>query len=131
MQKVFTEIRKRGAAGKHLSGGERSMLSGFKEAAQKVQNENEYTLVPFFHFYDTVHSFLDGSIRRVIERCQRAATSGAGIEIQDVDVLKLLYLVRYVDDIKANLDNIVILMADDIRMDKVKKRISIRDFSTD
>ncbi len=127
MQKVFTEIRKRGAAGKHLSGGERSMLSGFKEAAQKVQNENEYTLVPFFHFYDTVHSFLDGSIRRVIERCQRAATSGAGIEIQDVDVLKLLYLVRYVDDIKANLDNIVILMADDIRMDKVKKRISIRD----
>ena len=101
MQKVFTEIRKRGAAGKHLSGGERSMLSGFKEAAQKVQNENEYTLVPFFHFYDTVHSFLDGSIRRVIERCQRAATSGAGIET-GCRCSKTLDLVRYVDDIKAN-----------------------------
>lgn len=127
MQKVFSEIRKHGNAGKHFSGGERSMLSGFQEAAQKVQNRDEYTLVPFFHFYDTVHGFLDGSIRRVIERCQRAADSGAGLEQVDVDVLKLLYLIRYVDDIKATLDNIVILMADDIRTDKIKLRESIRE----
>ncbi len=125
MQKVFAEIRKHGNAGKHLSGGERSMLSGFQEAAQKMQDSNEYALVPFFRFYDTVHSFLDGSIRRVIERCQKAADSGDGIEAQDVDVLKLLYLVRYVDDVKANLDNIVILMADNIRTDKIAKRASI------
>lgn len=125
MQKVFAEIRKHGNAGKHLSGGERSMLSGFQEATQKVQESNEYALVPFFRFYDTVHSFLDGSIRRVIERCQKAADSGDGVEAQDVDVLKLLYLVRYVDDIKANLDNITILMADDIRTDKIAKRAVI------
>ena len=30
------EIRKHGNAGKHFSGGERSMLSGFQEAVQKV-----------------------------------------------------------------------------------------------
>ena len=30
--------------------------------------KDEYALVPFFRFYDTVHGFLDGSIRRVIER---------------------------------------------------------------
>ena len=115
MQKVFAEIRKHGNSGKHLSGGERSMLSGFQEATQKVQEKDEYALVPFFRFYDTVHTFLDSSIRRVIERCQKAAESGAGIEHQDVDILKLLYLIRYVDDIPANVDNIVILMADDIR----------------
>ena len=122
MQKVFAEIRKHGNAGKHLSGGERSMLSGFQEAAQKIQDRDEYALVPFFRFYDTVHSFLDSAIRRVIERCQNAADSGAGIEQQDVDVLKLLYLIRYVDDIPANLDNLVILMADDIRTDKIALR---------
>lgn len=98
MQKVFNEIRKHGNAGKHFSGGERSMLSGFQEAAQKVQNRNEYTLVPLFYFYDTVHTFLDGSIRRVIERCQKAADSDSGIEQYDVDVLKLLYLIRYIDN---------------------------------
>jgi hypothetical protein len=126
MQKVFAEIRKHGNSGKHLSGGERSMLSGFQEAAQQVQEKDEYALVPFFLFYDTVHTFLDGSIRRVVERCARAAADGNGLETQDVDVLKLLYLVRYIDDIKANLDNIVILMADDIRMDKVVIREAIR-----
>ena len=126
MQKVFAEIRKHGNSGKHLSGGERSMLSGFQEAAQKVQEKDEYALVPFFRFYDTVHSFLDSSIRRVIERCARAAADGNGIEAQDVDVLKLLYLVRYIDDIKANVDNIVILMADDIRVDKVVLRQSVQ-----
>lgn len=127
MQKVFAEIRKHGNSGKHLSGGERSMLSGFQEAAQKVQEKDEYALVPFFRFYDTVHTFLDSSIRRVIERCQRAAENGDGIEAQDVDVLKLLYLIRYIDDIPANLDNIVILMADDIRMDKISMRETVRD----
>ena len=125
MQKVFAEIRKHGNSGKHLSGGERSMLSGFQEAAQKIQDSDEYALVPFFRFYDTVHTFLDGSIRRVIERCQKAADSGLGIEPQDVDVLKLLYLVRYIDDVKSNLDNIVILMANDLRVDKISMRASV------
>ena len=126
MQKIFTEIRKHGNAGKHMSGGERSMLSGFQEAAQKIQGKDEYALAPLYLFYDTVHSFLEGSIRRVIERCERAAIEGNGIESQDVDVLKLLYLVRYVDDVKANLDNIVILMADDIRLDKITMREQVR-----
>ena len=126
MQKVFAEIRKHGNSGKHLSGGERSMLSGFQEAAQKIKDKDEYALAPFYLFYDTVHTFLDSSIRRVIERCERAAIDGNGIEPQDVDVLKLLYLVRYVDDVKANLDNIVILMADDIRLDKITMREQVR-----
>lgn len=58
----------------------------------------------------------------MIERSQKAADSGLGLEQQDVDVLKLLYLIRYIDDIKSNLDNIVILMADDIRTDKITMR---------
>ena len=126
MQKVFPEIRKHGNAGKHLSGAERSMLSGFQEAAQKIEHKDEFALAPFYLFYDTIHTFLDGSIRRVIERCEKAAETNAGIEQQDVAVLKLLYLVRYLDDIKANLDNIVILMADDIRMEKITMREQVR-----
>ncbi len=130
MQKVFAEIRKHGNAGKHLSGGERSMLSGFQEAAQKLQERDEYALVPFFRFYDTVHSFLDGSIRRVMERCEKAAADGYGVEEQDIDVLKLLYLLRYIDDIKSNIDNIAILMADDIRVDKIMLRESVKNSLT-
>ena len=125
LQKVFAEIRKHGNSGKHLSGGERSMLSGFQEAAQKIENKDEFALAPFYLFYDTVHTFLDSAIRRVIERAERAAADGNGLEAQDVDVLKLLYLIRYVDDVKANIDNLVILMADDIRLDKINSRFPL------
>lgn len=45
MQKVFAEIRKHGNSGKHLSGGERSMLSGFQEAAQKIQDKDSMRLL--------------------------------------------------------------------------------------
>ena len=102
------------------------MLSGFQEAAQAIQDRDEYALVPFYLFYDTVHTFLDGTIRRVIDRCQDAADHHDGIEPYDVNILKLLYLVRYVDDIKANLENISILMADDIRTDKISTRQEIQ-----
>lgn len=125
IQKVLVEIRKHGNSGKHLSGGERSMLSGFQEAAQKVQDKDENALLPFYLFYDTVHTFLESAIRRVIDRCQNAADNHDGIEPQDVAVLKLLYLVRYIDDIKANIDNIATLMVDDIRTDKIALRASV------
>lgn len=125
IQKVLVEIRKHGNSGKHLSGGERSMLSGFQEAAQKIENEDENALVPFYQFYDTVHTFLESAIRRVIDRCQNAADAHDGLEQQDVNVLKLLYLVRYIEDVKANIENIAILMIDDIHTDKIALRASI------
>lgn len=127
MQNVLAQIRKHGNSGKHLSGGERSMLSGFQEAAQAIEDKDENALVPFSLFYNTVHTFLESAIRRVIDRCQTAADNHDGIEQYDVSVLKLLYLIRYVDDIKANVDNITTLMVDDIRTDKINMRKQIQE----
>ena len=128
MQNVLAQIRKHGNSGKHLSGGERSMLSGFQEAAQVIQDRDENALVPFSLFYNTVHTFLESAIRRVIDRCQTAADNGnSGIEQYDVSILKLLYLIRYVDDIKANVDNITTLMVEDIRADKITMRRAVQE----
>ena len=128
LQKVFNEIRRHGNVGKHQTGNERTMLSGFQEAAKNVQEKDEFTLVPFYMFYDTVKMSLDGAINRVIDRCQTAADEDRGIKPQDINVLKLLYLIRYVDsDIKATLDAITILMADNINVDKIKMRAQIQE----
>lgn len=127
VQNVLAEIRKHGNSGKHLSGGERSMLSGFQEAAQAIENRDENALVPFSLFYNTVHTFLDSTIRRVIDRCQTAAENHDGIEEYDVSILKLLYLIRYVDDIKANIDNITTLMVEDISADKINMRKAVQE----
>ena len=127
MQNVLAQIRKHGNSGKHLSGGERSMLSGFQEAAQVIADKDENALVPFSLFYNTVHTFLESTIRRVIDRCQTAADNENGIKQYDVSILKLLYLIRYVDDVKANIDNITTLMVEDIRADKINMRKQIKE----
>lgn len=125
IQKVLREVRKHENVGVFTSEGERSMLSSFKEVAKKVENKDETALVPFYQFYDTVHTFFKNIITGVINRCQKAADEGNGLEQQDVDVLKLLYLVRYIEDVKANVENIAILMIDNIHTDKVALRASI------
>ena len=127
MQQIFNEIRRHGHAGKHQSSGERSMLNGFQESAQKVQNRNELSLVPLYEFYDTLHSFLDTAVRSVIERAERAADNNQGLTKEDVKLLKLLYLIRYIDDVKSNIENLTILMADTITVDKLELKNSVKE----
>lgn len=127
LQDVLVQVRKHGSSGKSLSGGERSMLSAFQEATQKRMEQNEECFVPFHAFYDTVHTFLDGAVRRVVDRADRAAQAGNGLKSQDVDVLKLLFLVRYVEGIASNIENLCTLMIADIHADKISIRRSLQE----
>lgn len=127
MQNILAEIRKYGQVGSHQSSGERSMLSGFQESAKNIINDNELSIVPLYMFYDTIHSFLDVSVRRVIDRATNAANNSQGLTEFDVKVLKLLYLILYMDkDIKPTIDNITVLMIDKITVEKLtlKKEIN-------
>ncbi len=126
LQDVLVQVRKSGSSGKHLSGGERSMLSAFQEAAQSMQDCDERVFVPFYRFYDTVHTFLDGTVRRVIDRAERGAAAGDGLKRGDVDILKLLFLIRYVDGMASNLENICTLMISDVHDDKITMRRDIQ-----
>lgn len=112
LQTTLNETRRHGSSGKHASGNERSLLSGFQEAAQAVENLDEGALVPFWRFYDTIQTFLEGHVRRVVARAEEAARKGQGLESMDVQVLKLLFLIRWVDDVQSNPENIAILMVD-------------------
>lgn len=112
LQTTLNEIRRHGSSGKHTSGNERSLLSGFQEAAQAIEGLDEAALVPFWRFYDTIQTFLEGHIRSVVTRADEAARKGQGLEPIDVQVLKLLFLIRWVDDVQSNPENVAILMAD-------------------
>lgn len=118
MQNIINSLRNQGTTGKHLS-AERSMLAGFKEAAQRVKDMDEGTLVPLWMFYDTVKDFLEDYHRRVIVRAERAATNNEGLEPFDARVLKLLFLIRWVNrEMPGTKDNITTLMADAIDVDR-------------
>ena len=123
---VMTEIRKHGVKAAHMSTGERSMLSAFQESAQAVQGEGTTTLVPFWRFFDTISKDLDHGIIQVVVRAGKAAEDGRGLMLEDVRLLKLLYLIRYINYIKATVNNLTIFMTDDMDVDKVALREQVK-----
>lgn len=108
LQSVFEQVRKHGSSGKHLSEGERSMLSAFREAGMQFMDEEEGTLIPFYAFYDTIREFLQPSITRVIERAKR--NPKLNDDPFHVNLLKVLFMIKYVEEIPANIDNLATLM---------------------
>src|SRR5665648_1049494 len=122
LQKVFSGIRKHGSSGKHLAEGERSLLSAFQESAQLYRQKSIGALIPFYTFYNSIETFLDGSIRRVIDQAQE----NSQLHPEDLDVLKLLFMIKYVKEILPKIDNLATLMVTKIDEDKIslKERIA-------
>lgn len=116
LQKVFTQIRLMGAAGKHLAEGERSLLDAFQIASKVVADEALGALVPFHLFYLAVEGFLDGGIRRVIDQ----AADNPGLQPFDIKVLKTLFLIKYVKEIRVNVENLTTLSLTEIDQDRIK-----------
>lgn len=124
LQNVFEQVRKHGSSGKHLSEGERSMLSAFKEAALQFKEAEEGALIPFYAFYDTIKEFLNPSVSRVID----GAYENPALNDDEfhMNLLKVLFMIKYIKELPANIDNIATLMVMHIDEDKLelKEKIS-------
>lgn len=119
---VLTSIRTHGASGKHLADGERSMLALFKESAMRLKDEEVGKLVPFHLFYDALHAFLDHSHKGVIIKAldNNYLNPNHEEECFDVNVLKTLFMIKYVKEIKANVENITSLMVSNVDDDRIE-----------
>jgi len=126
---VLTSIRTHGASGKHLAEGERSMLALFKESAVKVMNDEPGTIVPFNMFYDALEQFLDHSHKGVISHAldNEYLNPNHETECFDVNVLKTLFMIKYVKEITANLDNITSLMVSSVSDDRLALKQKVED----
>ena len=123
LQKIFESIRRVGATGKHLSRGERSLLDAFQSATRTCSERGIDALVPLYNFYPSIESFLDTSVKRAIDQAEE---NGALELPHDLQLLKALFLIRYVSEvIKPTVDNLATLCLDRIDEDKLalKRRI--------
>lgn len=126
---VLTSIRTHGASGKHLSEGERSMIALFKESAVKLMSHSVGTLIPFNVFYDALHQFLDHSHKGVISKAMDNSIINPD-KLEDcfaVNVLKTLFMIKYVKEITANIDNITSLMISDIDTDRIELKEQVEE----
>ena len=121
LQKIFESIRKAGATGLHLAQGERSLLDAFQHAGKSVSGMEVGILVPLYRFYPSIESFLDTTVKRTIDH----AKDNASLEDFDTRLLEVLFLIRYVDEVKGNVDNLVTLCLDQIDADRLALRKTI------
>lgn len=127
---VLTAVRTHSSSGKHLSEGERSMLAMFKESAEQLKDRETGALVPFHMFYDAMEKFLDHSHRGVIIRANENGHINPDHLEEDVfavNVLKVLFLIKYVLEIEANVDNITSLMVDRMDADRLELKGQVED----
>lgn len=124
LTKVLTAIREHGSSGKHLSEGERSMLAVFKESAETLKEREEGILISFDKFYNGISRFLDHSHAAVILEALKNNYINPKDEEEcfNVDVLKTLFMIKYVKEIKGTIDNITTLMVGDIDEDRLLLR---------
>ena len=118
---VLTSIRIHGASGKHLAEGERSMLALFKESAMKIMQQEPGVLVPFNRFYDALEKFIDHSHSTVITKAldNDYINPDKKDDCFDVNVLKTLFMIKYVKEIEPNIENITSLMVSNINEDRI------------
>lgn len=120
---VLTSIRQYSSSGKHMADGERSMLALFKEAAQKYEDEREGILVPFNAFYGAVDDFIDHTHRIVITTASRNPRLNAF----DVELLKVLFMIKHVNTFKGDVENLTTLLISSISEDtlELKKKVEV------
>ncbi len=129
---VLNSIRLNSASGKNLSEGERSMLGAYQEAAKSVKDEDDGVLVPFYRFYDDLVKHLDHTHAGVIQRAQENEILNPmhKDDCFNVNVLKTLFLLKYVDGVPLTLNNIQALMVTNIKEKKADLKDKIQEALT-
>ncbi len=122
LQKVFTQIRQMGSSGKHLASGERSMLDAFQIAALALKDDDVGKLAPFYLFYSAIERFLDTAISQVVIQ----AGANDRLNTFDVNLLKTLFMVKYLKEIKANVENLTTLSLGHIEQDRLELQEQVK-----
>lgn len=123
LQKVFTQVRLMGSSGKHLASGERSLLDAFQIAGKQVCDQEVGILVPFYTFYLAIEGFLDSVITQVIVQ----AAENSQLQPTDMDLLKTMFMVKYVKEIRSNLENLTTLSLNSIDQDRLKLKEQVQE----
>jgi len=106
--------------GKHSSVGERSMLGVFQEVAKRIADHELGELATFDLMFEGIRSALKGPIQQTINLAE------GNLENElDIRLVKTLFLVKYVQEFKASVRNLCVLMLDHFDQDvaELKKRI--------
>ncbi|MFM6409700.1 MAG: BREX system P-loop protein BrxC, partial [Microcystis sp.] len=98
--------------GKHSSVGERSMLAVFRKVVIAIEEQEIGHLATFDLMFQGIRSTLKSNIQSGITLAEDNLNNPFAVRL-----LKALFLVKYVEGFKANLQNLSILMLEEFEQD--------------
>lgn len=110
--------------GKHASIGERSMLNVVQKVALDISSQNIGSLASFNYFYDGISNIIRPELKTQLSLAHNT------LDEFTIKVLKVLFLVKYVDGFSSNIQNITTLLVDNLDTnvatlsDKVKNSLN-------
>lgn len=107
--------------GRHTSVGERSMLDIIQNVAKHISNQEIGSLASFDHFYDAIASILQG------DKQTQIGIASNHFDAFTMKVLKTLFMVKYVKEFNANLDNITTLMVDSLHVNVADLKAKVQE----
>ena len=95
-----------------------------KKQGLRYKDSEEGALIPFYAFYDTIKEFLNPTISRVID----GAYENPALKDDEfnMNLLKVLFMIKYIKELPANIDNIATLMVTHIDEDKLELKEKIK-----
>lgn len=108
--------------GRHSSVGERSMLGVFQEVAIRIADLGLGGIAPFDLMFEGIRSALKSSVQQSVQIAERNLGNPFAVQ-----VLKALFLVKYVRAFKPTVGNISILMLERFDEDLVALRKRIEE----
>jgi len=109
--------------GKHSSVGERSMLGVFQHVAMKIENHKLGQLATFDLMFEGIQTALKSTVQRSILAAERQL----GRDSLELKLLKILFLVKYVNEFKPSIRNLCVLLIDHFDQDIAKLRRQIEE----
>ncbi|MDW7656806.1 MAG: BREX system P-loop protein BrxC [Bacillota bacterium] len=106
--------------GRHSSVGERSMLAVFQEVAKSIAEMEIGQLATFDQMFEGIKNSIKTQSQKSVTTAERHLGKGFALKL-----LKALFLVKYVTEFKATLNNLTILMLErfDEDLPQLKKRV--------
>ena len=125
IQKSLIEIRSLDPNSSSVPEGERSLIEIFQNTLKSISNRNVNKLMPLYKFYESFSHVIDSTVAQNMRQAQKNKI----LNNFDRNVLKTLYLIKYLDDayLKPTIDNLTVLMISEITEDILSLRNKIVD----
>lgn len=123
LQRSIVELSKNNAfSGKQQSVGERSMLTITQDVAKAYKDKDMDQIVQFCDMYEGIRGVLQSKIQSDIQQAERTLNDDMAI-----NVLKALFLVKYVKGFPSTTDNITKIMLPTLDTDYVEYKSKIQE----